>query len=360
MKMKPDRTDYETWIVDYLDGNLDEDQVGKLFSFLKDNPDIMEEFNELQLLPNNAAGVEFHDKNSLKKSVHQLSETQFEQLCVAHLENDISPEQQYELQEIVSADAERNKTFELISKTRLVPPPVTYPYKKSLYRMPVFVKAVRIAAAVTGIAATLLILVTLLFNRPEIITPETGIAAAESSPEPGLTDTGIDAPAIMEKNTIPVPEKSPEPAVSMQTLAKNNIPAAILNDSVIKERLPEVRKAEFRQEVALASFSEPAGLTVAQGTNTIVTDYYAAEPLEENRSVARMIRDRIRMPEQAEKEKITAFDVADAGINGLNRLFGWDISLEKNRDDNGTVKSVNFNSKLIKVSAPVRKSEPVE
>lgn len=360
MKMKPDRTDYETWIVDYLDGNLDEDQVRKLFAFLKENPDIMEEFNELQLLPKNAAGVEFHDKNSLKKSVHQLSESQFERLCVAHLENDLSPEQQNELVEIVSADAERNKTFKLISKTRLVPPPVTYPYRKSLYRMPVFVKAVRIAAAVTGIAATLLIMVTLFFNSPEIITPEGIIAAADTSPEPVIIDTGIGATEIKEKSSPAIREKSPEPAVSMKALAENNIPAVIREDTVTKTRVPEVRKAEFRQEVALTSFSEPAGLTVAQGTNTIVTDYYAAEPEEETRSVARMIRDRIRRPEQAEKEKITAFDVADAGINGLNRLFGWDISLEKNRDDNGTVKSVNFNSKLIKVSAPVRKSEPVE
>jgi hypothetical protein len=45
--MKPDRTSYEIWLVDYLDGNLDSGQAGLLMAFIEENPDIKEEFEGL-------------------------------------------------------------------------------------------------------------------------------------------------------------------------------------------------------------------------------------------------------------------------------------------------------------------------
>ena len=45
--MKPDRANYETWLIDYLDGNLEDSAIEALFAFLDENPDLKEEFHQL-------------------------------------------------------------------------------------------------------------------------------------------------------------------------------------------------------------------------------------------------------------------------------------------------------------------------
>jgi hypothetical protein len=42
--MKISRQNYEQYFVDYLDGKLNDEQVGVLMSFLEFNPDLKEEF----------------------------------------------------------------------------------------------------------------------------------------------------------------------------------------------------------------------------------------------------------------------------------------------------------------------------
>ena len=55
---------------------------------------------------------------------------------------------------------------------------------------------------------------------------------------------------------------------------------------------------------------------------------------------------------------IKGFEIAEAGVAGLNKLFGWQMALDMKNDDNGQPKSVYFSSKILKVSAPVKKREP--
>ncbi len=45
--MQIDRSNYEIWIIDWLDGNLNSSQVGQLNLFLDQNQDLREEFNDL-------------------------------------------------------------------------------------------------------------------------------------------------------------------------------------------------------------------------------------------------------------------------------------------------------------------------
>ena len=56
---------------------------------------------------------------------------------------------------------------------------------------------------------------------------------------------------------------------------------------------------------------------------------------------------------------IKGLDIAEAGVTGLNKLFGWEMALDKNNDENGQLKSVYFSSRIIKFTAPVKKSEPL-
>ena len=85
-------------------------------------------------------------------------------------------------------------------------------------------------------------------------------------------------------------------------------------------------------------------------------------PLMDNRSnvelfMARLFHERIMKDPNAGTRPVKSFDLAQAGITGLNKLFGWEIALQKNTDDNGNTRSYNFSSRLLKFNAPVKKPE---
>jgi len=114
--MRPDRTNYEIWLIDYLDGNLNPQQERELISLMEENPDIKEEFEELSQYIIKPVETSFKSKDFLKKSVADLSESQFELLCVAASENDLSIRQRDEIQSIISGNPNKKKTFELINR----------------------------------------------------------------------------------------------------------------------------------------------------------------------------------------------------------------------------------------------------
>ena len=124
--MPIDRSNYEIWIIDWLDGNLNSYQIEQVKVFLDHNPDLKEEVNELigeEIIP---PAISFPNKESLKKSPEEMTPSQFEYLCAAYLENDLSVSQQAELREIINIYPEKKKTFDLIQKTILSPGGTTF------------------------------------------------------------------------------------------------------------------------------------------------------------------------------------------------------------------------------------------
>jgi hypothetical protein len=96
-------------------------------------------------------------------------------------------------------------------------------------------------------------------------------------------------------------------------------------------------------------------------SNTIV---YIPEIEDERSKVGRFFAKTFR--EKFLKEKtppdspLKGFEIAEAGVTGLNKLFGWEMALDKKNDENGQPKSVYFSSKILKFNAPVKKSEVSE
>ena len=53
---------------------------------------------------------------------------------------------------------------------------------------------------------------------------------------------------------------------------------------------------------------------------------------------------------------LKSYEIAEAGISGLNKLLGWQMALSTSNDENGDVKSVYFSSKMLKFNVPVKKN----
>lgn len=53
----------------------------------------------------------------------------------------------------------------------------------------------------------------------------------------------------------------------------------------------------------------------------------------------------------------SAWDLVESGIKGINKLTGSNMKLEKSVSDEGLLKSIEFKSRLLSFSTPIRKSE---
>jgi hypothetical protein len=50
--------------------------------------------------------------------------------------------------------------------------------------------------------------------------------------------------------------------------------------------------------------------------------------------------------------------IANACVNGINDILGWDMELEEVKNKSGEQAKVNFNSSLLSFSAPMNKNQP--
>lgn len=359
--MKPDRSNYEIWLTDWLDGNLSDQQAEELRAFLRENPDLGDELNSLATVSLKPPELVFKSKQTLIKSAAHLSETQFEHLCIAKLENDLSPGQAAEVDELAGADESRKKEHDLIMGLKLTPPAITYKHKGRIRKLIPAGRILRIslislsAAATIGIAISLMLKFTL--NPPAPDSQASAPAAADTltieKPQPFLysraeLNTETSATPIQVEPRQTVPEIITEP------ILPDPEPPVMLMAETDFERVSGPEMIAFR-------LSEDIIDTEQSSLNSLI-EYKPGyiPPLIENRSnvelfMARLFHEKIMNDKNAGTKPVEKFDIARAGILGLNKLFGWELALDRNKDGNGNTRSYYFASRLVKVNAPVRK-----
>jgi hypothetical protein len=356
--MIPDRSNYEIWLIDYLDGNLDPRQVEQLISFLENNPDIKEEFNEITQYNISPDNNSFRHKNNLKKTVSDLSESQFEYLCVAALENDLSDSQAAELNEIFAESPEKRKTYELIQKLKLSAPMVEYRKKYKLIKLTTMQRIVRFTAIGLSVAATIAIMIS-IFNIS--VNKSTRIAIVNLKDTNAVVANQVKRapiiPAVVEKETKYLPlnnDLSLQKTVSDE-MKSSKTGSSVADSTIIKSTIQPViiSKIDYKENVRIAKGNFVGTLVAIKtpGNNIPGT-------IEEPGSggfIAKIFREKILKASDPEQGQLKVFEIADAGITGLNKLLGWQMSLKKNKDTKGEVKSVYFSSKLLKFNAPVKK-----
>jgi hypothetical protein len=360
--MKPDRTNYETWLIDYLDGDLNKARVDQLMSFLNENPDIKEEFEEFSQ-PVLSSDHSFNNKDLLKKSVSDLPESQFEFLCVAAAEGDLNEVHVSELMTITAANPDKRKTFELIKSLKLTPPEINYGRKSKLKRLTLPQKIIRLSVIGISAAAGIALMIS-LFNisgkSGDELKQSVSINSSAGLKEINASDKG----ASVEKKNEDIREIKPAPKISVQKTFINNETdktPVILAQEQVSNSISDgqevehinISKADFKQEVSLVANEFTSSLVALSIAETTSSEEQEKPGI--NDFIARVFREKILKSKTPEKGNLKAYEVADAGINGLNRLLGWDMSLKQNRDEKGDLKSLYFSSKIIKFNSPVRK-----
>ncbi len=357
--MKIDRSNYETWFVDLLDGNLNEIQSEQLDIFLTENPDLREELDELKELKLMPPDINYSRKTSLNKSFSDISDNQYDYLCIACIENDLTEEELAELSEITSVYPEKKSVLELFRQTRLTPPDIKYKNKKSLIRSTPLQKVFRLSVASLSAAATIAILILswLFISRDD---PNTSVSISNKivNEKKSINSDNQEKTMITVLAENSIVSKAP---VSHKSTV-NKITAADKNE--VTELMP-VEAQNYGQynlipETYIQPYSNISVLNKQDNLGGLVRlSLPVPEKPHDHRTVrgyiAKTFREKILKEEAVNESPIRGYEIAEAGVAGINKLMGWQMAFVKNSDDNGEVKSVYFSSKIIKIQAPVNK-----
>jgi hypothetical protein len=357
---KIDITNYEEWIIDWLDGNLNDMQVDEVLQFLEEHPDLKEESGEIELFRLKPANNHFTEKNRLKKSVNDLSDTQFEHLCAASIENDLSADQMNELEEVTKQNPDRKKTLGLFGKTKLNPIELVYPHKKALYRKTVLQSTVSLLFIGLSAAAVIAIAFISYFTKPSELPVK-----YETISQVTVNDTS------QKKNhdqKIPVKEIAGNKEHAKNQYKNKVTPIQPVSNSTAQ--LPEEKKiiddsSSIRTEIQIRKIKiEPYFAYKAEVPENLISLNYTPAPVpeEEERSkigrfIAKTIREKFLREKTPADKPLKGYEIAQAGVAGLNKIMGWEMALNERKDPEGNLKSVYFSSKLLKFNAPVKKTE---
>jgi hypothetical protein len=366
--MQIDRSNYEIWLIDWLDGNLNQTGVDRLKLFLKDNPDLKEEYKELSLFSLSSSDESYPHKNNLKKTSASMPVSQFEYLCVAYLENDLTSEQHAELIEIIDNDPRKKLAFDLLLKARLSPPENTFKHRNRLLRTTFAQKIIRISAIGLSAAAVTALLVVNYISEPRPLPVKPESTAQTSVPVNRVQEPILKKVPLVKQNAgkkIRITKTTGDLlAVSKRKASSGNasdLASPSLPDSIVSRPDP------FDKLISKVPVSFDSGLKGAPLPNSLIelkitmgTPAWDDSRSNLSRFIAKTIRERILKKKIPEYSPIKGYELAEAGVSGLNKLLGWQMALDEKRDENGELKSVYFSSRLLKFNAPVKKTEPLQ
>ena len=366
--MKPDRSNYEIWLIDWLDGILGKAQVDQLMSFIKENPDLKEEADFLSFSHLSSSKDQPSRINIKEKTPSEIPHSQIEYLSVAYLEKDMSPDQIAELQENLAENQGNKDLFESIQKIKLAPQQHHYKNKKDLWKLTPGEKIIRLSIIGLSTAATIAAIILSSVFIPDYLS---GKRSADAKLI--MADTGNIEPFVLRSKIIrSVPEE-----INIQYV-KNESPRFVLSKDKTSGIIYQPVAMAIPDTASPSNINYGIGIVMAAVTlkpgmnfdplhqNLIAynNDFTASSPEDErnrlSKFIARTFREKLLKDKNSGDEPIKAYELAEAGVEGLNKLLGWEMTLVATNDAAGDLKSVYFSSRILKFNAPVKKDDAAQ
>jgi hypothetical protein len=341
---------FEIWFVDYLDGRLDDRRLSQLMDFLEENPHLKEELEGIAGFSLVNPTEVFPCKDSLLKTLTDVPGiSSDDQLCIARMENDMTPADAEVFDGRLTEDPLLSGLFSSFQATRLTPEPIVFKDKSTLlHKARVFRPWLLTALSASAVIAVALV----LWPREE--NPVAGLAVKTETTDIKPKATEAVRPLIAETR-VPVKTVSavrqpakPEIKEKVEPVAQRDfIPMTMVayKQAGISIGIPD----PTRTPVVFASVFNPLVGTGTQDDQYLTLPQYAL----------RLFREKIlgQDPGLVKKTRFSVWEVAGAGVEKINVLAGTQMKLEREYDSKGQVMAVSFNSRLFDLETPVKSPE---
>lgn len=352
--MRINRNNYESYFIDYLDGNLEHEVIDDFIEFINQNPDLREELELVSSVKLEPGQLVFEKKDDLFRPDFE-SQQVFNEHAIAMLEGDLSNAGEEQFRQYLEKHPDKQREAELFSKTRLVPDEsIQYSRKKSLYREPagktILLWSLRIAAVLI-LAVAMYVVVQIEPDVPngpqqaEVITP----APVEPSVEQAVSGKEKPSEQVVqeqETNENPAPAQKPvvqkpAPVVKKEPAAQREpeYVAAAVEYVDVPSKLPALKPSVTAPEDNLLAALELAPL---KGIAVVEPAYP-----EEEKFLADIVK------EKAGLQNISLNVVAKAGLNIVSNLSGDKFTYATNRS--GEITALSLDTRLLAFSIPTNR-----
>lgn len=362
--MEINRNNYEIFFLDYMDGNLDRAMVAELLIFVEENPDLKEEFEDFELISVPVeSSIIFEDKNSLKKNhvtgVDNINSTNYQNYFIASIENDLSAEELNQLKLFLKKNPSLTKEYKLFENTFLKPDKkIVFADKKSLKRFPFSILSKKAVYYSVSIAASILILFSILFiDFKNNITEDSKIPAKIASVSSTIIFNKIQFKKqknILDYRKIHLSVAHyKEPIIyqyeKLEKIPVNNLAMNLNGFFVVGEQDKSIIEKKYYPESDYKI--KPDEIFYAGRDKTFIGSILA-NSFEKIKSI---ILKNQKTPDKNNPKKFTFLTLADAGIEGFNYLTDNDLKINKEYDDKGNLVAYSFVSDNFQISRNVKK-----
>jgi hypothetical protein len=335
---------FEEFFIGEMEGDLSKEQSEQLAIFLEKNPSLKKEFNlfsKTKIVPDNA--ILFDAKQSLKKnivtSVGSIDEKNYAEYFIAAMEGDLELLKFSELKEFLNKNPQLHKDYSLFGQSKLsIDTAIVFNRKQQLKKKePVQIFNLKRLYYPVSIAASIVLLVAIyfLFNKSEVNKTYTA----------DRNDINFSGHA----------HKIIQPVKNYESSYQNTYANTTIKETV-KEKVNEFRDFQYASLIKPNAIYEEyqQAQIISKDTNSY-NDIYAAlqrrtaKASEEKKddktlslkefalfSAKKSLTPKDKRDKVTPKDKLTMWDLANAGVNKINDLTGAKAFIEHKDNNNYT------------------------
>lgn len=321
---------FEAYLLDYLEGNLDPLLTADLMAFLAENPEYeawVPDYDSRIMLQETLA---FSGKSGLKKDfcdIPAINPENFEEFCIAGCEGMLSGDDRKRLEDYVAGDAARLKIMETYRILRLTADnSIVFPGKEKLKKSIPPVIRLRHLYYGIAVAASLTLMVMLGLQKSGDNTPTTLSGKA--------VNAEIHTPAAM---LVPAPlgfgkSETARTVIRLSALAERTpdpVPPAIIQDTRETPVLASLNPLRNTLPVTLP-YRQPLKPVLQNVPLTLPSAAFTDEPSGTEKEPSKTFLSTL-------VSRIDFWKTAENAVLGFNYLTEAQLSIDRQTDENGKI-----------------------
>lgn len=339
--MKINQDNYQSYFLDYMEGNLSKSDLDELYAFVYQDPNRIQEFESLDLfILENDNTANFEEKQALKKLNYNsdiIKSENIELFIIAYHENELSVEKKNELERFLNNNKSYITLFEAYKQTILVPETIEFENKEQLkHYAPTKIRPIYYYLSAAASIALIFSMYFLMPNNKKEF-------AVNKETKPASVVNTERAPQNIPNKTVPDAVLDTEEYIDKPIYTKGS------TDKSMDYRKMDSRKTEIvtqKNNNISVELLKTLEAPVSQEYNSTNEKSVVSKPNDNSKTVSEFlvgkVNDYLGTNIPTKKKKIKVWDVAQWGSKAINKVFDKNTEVAYKYDDNGKISSLSL------------------